>query len=63
MTLEQTKEWVNFVLCNDESSTDEELVHYFVENGLAENVAKAVVGRRAEFKDKIVVPEPSLTQT
>ena len=43
----ETKKWINAVLQNDEASTDEELVNWFIEEGkLTEGMAYKAVFQR-----------------
>jgi len=47
------RRWISATLANDETSTDEQLVEYFVENGLSEEQAKAIVSKRAGALNQI----------
>lgn len=47
--------WIRDILTNDEYSTDEELVAYFVDNGLKEAYAKKRVAKRSDYRGKIVL--------
>ena len=40
---EQMQGWIETVLSNDEASSDEELIRYFVENGLNVDTARRLV--------------------
>jgi hypothetical protein len=42
-------EWLIASLVNDESSLDDELVDYFIENGVKFNLAKELVNHREGF--------------
>ena len=41
--------WIEDVLSNDETSSDAELLDYFVSNGLATDQADAVLRHRSDF--------------
>jgi len=47
--------WITAVLANDEFSTDEELVRYFLLNGLSERDAQKWVARRSDYLTNIRV--------
>lgn len=49
MTDLEISRWVAATLANDESSTDAELIEYFIENGLNEKAAREFVSKRGEF--------------
>jgi hypothetical protein len=51
-----TQRWIETVLANDESSTDEQLVSYFVVNGLTEDHARELVKRRLIDFGKVTEP-------
>jgi hypothetical protein len=40
------KEWIKSILVNDEYSTDNELIDYFVQNGLDECTAQEIIKQR-----------------
>lgn len=42
----EKQDWVNATLHNDESSSDEELVRFFVNGGLSVDVAQNAVNQR-----------------
>jgi len=49
---DKTIKWINAVLQNDELSSDEFLVNYFIANGLSiENAEKAISQRNEALKD------------
>jgi len=45
--------WVEDVLSNDESSDDAELITYFVDGGLSQAQAEAVLRHRGEYLNNI----------
>ena len=51
---EQTKRWIKATLANDEVSTNEEMVAYFVENGLSQKVAESWVALRGDYLRNLI---------
>jgi len=47
-TLSDLEHWVNAVLQNDEASSDQELIDYFIRNGLDVEAAKKAVSQRSK---------------
>jgi hypothetical protein len=45
--------WVEDVLTNDESSSDKEMVEYFVENGIEREKAVKLVSLRDQYLNQI----------
>jgi hypothetical protein len=60
MTSEQRR-WVEAVLANDESSSDGELVRYFVDNGLSATVARKWVRKRGRYLREMFNPHTRST--
>ena len=46
---EKALKWINAVMQNDETSTDEELKKYFQQNGLSAKDAEKIVSQRPKF--------------
>ena len=49
LTKEEKEKWISAVLTNDENSTNDELIDYFVENGLSNLEANIVVSYREDY--------------
>ena len=48
LNAEQTLEWIKSELVNSENSTNEELVKYFMDNGLTKESAMLAIWQREE---------------
>lgn len=57
----QTEQWIKSVLSNDEYSSDEELLLYFVKEGpMTEEVAKEWISKRDFYLKNIVMDDGSV---
>jgi hypothetical protein len=52
-TQRETEYWIDATLRNDETSTDEELLAYFIQNGVSPEDAAAAVATRPEKMGRI----------
>jgi len=57
----QTQDWIKDILSNDENSSDEELVEYFMEEGpMSKQQAEDVVTKRKFYLNNIVLDDGSI---
>jgi hypothetical protein len=54
MCQSKTEHWVRSTLSNDEYSSNEEMVEYFVENGLSREEAERRVSERSYYSMNVV---------